>query len=136
MANLFSNSCNELSYWFSEMTLDNNGEVVSDINAGIVKLIPELMEKLNGENGSTYDRFIIPDCQVGMPDIAASTFYDTGSMWWYICLENQLANPFTEYLNNFLYYSFPQIILDDHDKKVNLSNTNSNSKIGKIIELK
>ena len=134
MANLFSNHYNKFSYWFSETTLDNNGEVVSDINAGIEKLIPDLMEKLdNAENAEK--RFIIPDCQIGMPDVAAVTFYSDEDLWWYICLENSLYNPFSEYKNNLLYYVFPDKILRNHDQSIKATNNIGNSKIGKIIEL-
>lgn len=134
MANLFSNNYRNLSYWFSEITLDNNGEVVSDINAGITKLIPGLMEDLNNPEKAEA-RFIIPDCQIGTPDIAAVTFYTYEDLWWYICICNSISNPFDEYNNNFLFYVFPEKTLSSHDTNVNITNNSSQSKIGKIVEL-
>lgn len=134
MANLFSNSCRNLSYWFSETTIDNNGEVVSDINAGLLKLLPELMDKLNvGDNAEK--RFIIPDCQVAIPDVAAKTFYSDENMWWYICLENNIANPFKEYTNNLLFYVFNESYLTNQDQKITNTTNSKNSKIGTIVEL-
>jgi len=134
MANLFSNSCKNLSYWFSETTLDNNGEIVSDINAGLLKLLPDLMEQLNAGNNAE-KRFIIPDCQIATPDIAAQTFYENENMWWYICLENNIVNPFKEYTNNLLFYIFSESYLINHDQNITNTNTEQKSKIGQIIEL-
>ena len=134
MSNIFSNSYSDFSYWFSETTLDNNGEVVSDINAGLLKLIPDLIDQLNNTS-NTHKRFIVPDCQIAMPDIAAQTFYNTEDMWWYICLENLISNPFTEYKNELLYYAFSLSLLTDHDKSKQTDTTSNSSKIGKIIEL-
>ena len=134
MANLFSNSNKNLSYWFSEITIDNNGEVVSDINAGLLKLLPDLIDQLNvGDNAEK--RFIIPDCQIATPDIAAQTFYDNENMWWYICLENNIVNPFKEYTNNLLYYIFSDAYLENKDQQNTTANSTKESKIGKIIEL-
>lgn len=134
MANLFSNSYRNFSYWFSETAIDNNGEVVSDINAGITKLIPDFIETLNNTNNAE-KRFIIPDCQIGMPDVAAVTFYNYEEMWWYICLENSLSNPFTEYDNTLLYYIFSENLLSDHNTAVNTTSNTEKSKIGTVIEL-
>ena len=134
MANLFSNSYKNLSYWFSETTLDNNGEIVSDINAGLLKLLPDLMEQLNAGNNAE-KRFIIPDCQIATPDVAAQTFYENENMWWYVCLENNIVNPFKEYTNNLLFYIFNESHLANHDQNMIKINTEQKSKIGQIIEL-
>ncbi len=134
MAVLFSNSYKDLSYWFSETAIDNDGEVVSDINAGITKLLPELIEQLNNE-ANAEKRFVIPDCQIAMPDVAAKTFYNNENMWWYVCLENNIVSPFNEYLNNLLFFIFSQSILTQHDLNTKNKETEKESKIGKIIEL-
>lgn len=134
MANLFSNSYNDFSYWFSETAIDNNGEVVSDINAGIGKLFPELNEQLNNpENDHT--RFIVPDCQIAMPDIASQCFYNYEGLWWFICLANAIDDPFTQYLNQFLFYAFSSKLIEEHDTNQSETTTAQKSKIGTIIEL-
>lgn len=134
MANLFSNSYNDFSYWFSETTIDNNGEVVSDINAGIVKLLPEVVDEINNPVNE-HTRFIVPDCQIAMPDIAAQTFYKYENLWWFICLANLLDNPFEQYLNQYLYYAFTSKILEDHNTEQQKTSNEQKSKIGTIIEL-
>lgn len=134
MANLFSDSYNDFSYWFSKTIVDNNGEVVSDINAGMEKLLPGLNEQLsNPENDHT--RFIVPDCQIAMPDIAAQTFYGYENLWWYVCLANTIDNPFTQYLNQYLLYAFSCKLIEAHDIEQTKQATNKESKIGTIIEL-
>lgn len=134
MANLFSNSYTDFSYWFSNTIIDNNGENVSDINAGIEKLLPDMIDQLNNANND-HTRFIVPDCQIAMPDIAAQTFYKYESLWWYICLANLLDNPFNQYTNQYLFYAFTLQILESHDIKQQKSSTQQKSKIGTIIEL-
>ena len=131
---LFSNSYNNFSYWFSQTAIDNNGEVVSDINAGITKLIPELREQLD-DTSNEHIRFIIPDCQISLPDIAASRFYGNENMWWFICLENQITNPFNEYSNQYMYYAFSKNLLSDHSISAQSKTGDKESKIGTIIEL-
>ena len=131
---LFSNSYNNFSYWFSQTAIDNNGEVVSDINAGITKLIPELREQLDDTNNE-HIRFIIPDCQISLPDIAASRFYGNENMWWFVCLENQITNPFNEYNNQYMYYAFSKSLLSDHSLSAQSKTGDKESKIGTIIEL-
>lgn len=134
MASLFSNSYNDFSYWFSETTLDNNKEVVSDINAGMVKLFPDVVDEINNPNNS-HTRFMVPDCQIAMPDIAAQTFYNYENLWWYVCLANLLDNPFEQYTNHYLYYAFTAKIIEEHNTKQAENTNQQKSKIGTIIEL-
>lgn len=133
MNKLNSDSFLDFSYWFSNLIQDNNGVIVTDINEGIRKLIPDMIDQLN-DIDNEHTRFMVPDCQIGMPDVAAKTFYDNESSWWYLCLGNQIVNPFKEYKNEFLYYAFTISILSAHDVNTN-NNTNSKSKIGTVIEL-
>ncbi len=132
-SNLFSNSCNDFSYWFSQTTVDNNGEVVSDINAGLVKLIPGMIDELNNLNNE-HTKFILPEVQEYMPDMVAVQLYNNENLWWYICLTNLLVNPFVEYKYNFMYYAFTKTILTDHAIEKETSSQDQ-SKIGTIIEL-
>ena len=134
MANLFSNSYADFSYWFSSTAIDNNGEVVSDINAGIEKLIPDMIDQLNNDSND-HTRFMVPDCQIAMPDIAAQTFYNYEHMWWYICLANLLDNPFKQYTNRYLFYAFTSKILEEHNMDQQQKSKQQKSKIGTIIEL-
>jgi len=134
MNSLNSNFCYDFSYWFSDRIIDNNGNTVSDINAGITKLIPDMIDELN-DTSNEHTRFIIPDCQVSMPDVAAKSFYNYENLWWYLCLSNLITNPFNEYNSNLLYYAFTLNILKSHDINTNNSNKNTKSKIGTIIEL-
>lgn len=132
-SNLFSNSYNDFSYWFSNTTIDNNGEVVSDINAGLVKLIPGMIDELNNTNNE-HTKFILPEVQEYMPDMVAMQLYNNEHLWWYICLTNLLVNPFVEYKHNFMYYAFTKTILANHAIEKETSSKNQ-SKIGTIIEL-
>lgn len=134
MSSISSSSYRHFSYWFQDTILDNNGESVSDINAGIVKLIPDTLDKINDVSNSI-SRFIVPDCQIGMPDVAAKCFYYDENMWWYICYGNLLMNPFTEYTNNLMYFTVDEQIIEDQDINLNNQNVDNKSKIGTIIEL-
>lgn len=134
MASLFSNSYTDFSYWFSNTIIDNNGENVSDINAGIEKLLPDMIDQLNNANND-HTRFLVPDCQIAMPDIAAQTFYKYENLWWYVCLANLLDNPFKQYTNRYLFYAFTPKILEDHNIAEQKTSAQQKSKIGTIIEL-
>ena len=129
-----SNSYQNFSYWFSDRIVDNNGQSVSDINAGLLKLIPDMLDGINNIENCD-GRFIVPDCQVGMPDAAAVSFYSDENMWWYICFANLLSNPFTEFNSNLAYYVVNKDVLKNHNVSLNSQNVNKKSKIGTIVEL-
>lgn len=134
MSTINSNSCFDFSYWFSSTIQDNNGNTVTDINEGINKLIPDMIEELN-DTTNQHTRFIVPDCQEAMPDISAQKFYNYENLWWYLCLSNVITNPFNEYNRQFLYYAFTLQILVAHDVSINNAKKDNKSKIGTIIEL-
>ena len=67
-------SCNNFSYWFSDTIVDPNGKTVSDINKGIQRLIPDLIDQLNDLNNS-HTRFVPNETQDGQPDSLAFLKY-------------------------------------------------------------
>jgi hypothetical protein len=129
-----TNSYDNLSYWFEDRIVDNNGVSVSDINAGLVKLIPGLIDDLN-DTSNTHTRFVLNEEQEGMPDDVASRIYENQNLWWYICLANLLDNPFDEFKTSMIYYAFDGQYLTAHQVEQEASKQSKESKIGKIITL-
>lgn len=131
-----SNATN-LSYWFNQKVMDNNGNMVSDINAGLRKLLPDLMPILNNLQNN-HEEFMIDDTLLGQPDYMAASFNGGENLFWYICLANLVADPFGGFDTEHVYYAF-----DNNYLTQLCSNKNSGAgtqsaqkeKIGKIVTL-
>lgn len=124
------------SYWFSDTIVDPNGKTVSDINKGIQRLIPDLIDQLNDLNNN-HTRFIPGEDQDGQPDSIAFLKYNNDRLWWYVCLSSCLENPFTEFSHERVLYAYDNSYLTAHaTKEVKDSNKKEQqSKIGTVIEL-
>lgn len=132
---LTSRNYRDFSYWFDNIITDPNGNVVSDINAGITKLIPDMFYTLN-DTTNYHKRFGLTEQTQNMPDIAAMSLYGTEALWWYIMFANLIDNPFSNFTNEFLYYAFSEKLLSEHSiSEENKASENTENKIGTIIEL-
>jgi hypothetical protein len=126
---------NDFSYWFSDTIVDPKGNTVSDINKGLTRLIPDLIDQLNDLNND-HTRFIPTSNQDGQPDLIAFNNYGTDSLWWYVCLSSCIEDPFNDISHKMVLYTYDKKYLTNHaEKEITESQDNMESKIGKIIEL-
>ncbi len=125
----------KLDSFFQERILDNNGVSVTDINAGLVNLFTKFNEEANSFNEE--ERYLVSEFEEGYPDlIAKHSILTDQQYWWWILLLNRLENPMEDLKPNWLYSINSQRQINDFINKSNDSgNTNSNKRIGKIVEL-
>lgn len=125
-----------LSYWFDKTLTDPNGNVVTDINAGLVNLIPNIMPELNNLNNE-HERFVLTDIVTYQPDLIAHVQYKNDDLFWYVCLANLIDNCFDGFDSEHIYYAFStsylSMLATNNNAKKNPSN--SNGKIGTTITL-
>ena len=138
-SSIFSNDFRDFSYWFKDTIIDPEGNVVSDINSGIKKLMPNLYEATKDDNNSS-TIFAIPDHMQNIPDFASYQIYGTDILWWFLMYCNSIDNPFKDFTNKFLYYGFDVGFLqacsiDAESNAINAQQKESENKIGTIIEL-
>lgn len=127
---------NNLSYWFSDTIVDLNGKTVSDINKGLVRLIPDLIDQLNNLD-NIHTTFIPSENQNGQPDSVAYLKYNNQNLWWYVCLSSCLEDPFKEFSHERVLYAYDRGYLTNHAQEETAAKNaqDQESKIGKIIEL-
>lgn len=131
-------SITQLSYWFNQKTKDNNGNTVTDINAGLRKLIPDLWPIISTADAAT-NQFIIDETLAGQPDYMASVYNDSPDLFWYICLSNLVTSPFDDFDTEHIYYAYSTNHLNEIATNKNSGGgtqpASSPDKNGKIITL-
>lgn len=126
----------KLSYWFNQTITDGNGNTITDINAGLRKLLPDLMPELNNLSNN-YTTFAIDETILGQPDYIAHTMQKNHNLFWYVCLANLITNPFEGFDTEHIYYSFDKSYLTSLSTKQAAGGATqpTNQKVGKIITL-
>lgn len=133
-----SNNLNNVYFdsFFQSTVIDNNGILVTDINAGLRNLFVTLNDEIPYMTETS--RHLCTEAEEAYPDLLATHSILGGQQyWWWILLFNKLENPFTEILPNWIYS-----IVDaaDIENFIDISNTgvnnyNNNDRFGTVVEL-
>lgn len=126
-------SYKNFSYWFDERIVDNNDISVTDINKGLTKLIPDLIDELNNLDNA-HQTFVVNEQNIGEPDAQAYLIYGNPVLWWYICLSNLIDDPFEEFTSNKIFYAFDEKYLSEHNVETE-SQTTTTATTGTTITL-
>lgn len=124
-----------LDSYFSEKIKDNNGNMVTDINAGLINLFANLNDYR--EKMTETQNYLVVDYEEGYPDLVAkNSVLADQAYWWWVLVINKLEDPFTELKANWIYSIVPKDQLEafmNYTITVNTSSTNN--RLGSVVEL-
>lgn len=124
--------------FFKKTISDNNNQTVTDINEGLNKLFNKYV--LNEVNLQEDQRYLVSENEEGYPDLVAkNSILNDPSLWWWFLLSNRLEDPLEDIEHNYTYSvvnqnQMKQVVNDSWANTI-VSGSNTNSKIGKIVEL-
>ena len=124
--------------FFKKTISDNNNQTVTDINEGLNKLFNKYV--LNEVNLQEDQRYLVSENEEGYPDLVAkNSILNDPSLWWWFLLSNRLEYPLEDIEHNYTYSVVNQNqmkrVVNDSWANTIVSGSNTNSKIGKIVEL-
>lgn len=128
------NNVNFDSY-FSKTITDNNGNTVSDINAGLDNLFAYFN---NAEYNLTVSQsYLVSEHEEGYPDLVAyKSILGSQQYWWWILLLNKLEDPFNDIKYNWVYAINDTTQINNFIAGSTESNSESEeSRIGTVVEL-
>lgn len=120
--------------FFSENTVDKNGQACSDVNVGLKKLYQALND--NWYNLGEVQRYLVSEDEDGFPELVAKhSVLGSQDYWWWILFLNRLDNPLVDIKENWIYSINSR---DQISNFITQSNNNENrveSEIGKVITI-
>lgn len=128
------NNVNFDSY-FEKTTTDNNGNTVTDINAGLENLFAYFN---NAEYNLTVSQsYLVSEYEEGYPDlIAYRSILGSQEYWWWILLLNRLDDPLVDIKYNWVYSINDSTQINNFIAGSTEKNTQEDeSRIGKVVEL-
>lgn len=118
---------------FNATTVDNNGNVVTDLNKAFYNYYPMFIDKLT-QNCREVTPIISNEIVEGYPDLIAYLKYENQLMWYFFLLSNFLDDPFTQINAGSLFYIYNDEVIDN----INLNQVDNNegtSRTGVVVEL-
>lgn len=128
------NNINFDSY-FNKTVIDNNGNTVTDINAGLDNLFAYFN---NAEyNLNTTQSYLVSEYEEGYPDLVAyRSILGSQQYWWWILLLNKLDDSFTNIKYNWVYsINDAQQINSFIENSTEANTSEDENRLGKIVEL-
>lgn len=125
---------NNTSYdsFFSETTVDNNGQSICDVNAGLKKLYQALNDNWN--NFGEVQRYLVSQDEDGFPELVAKhSVLGSTEYWWWILFLNRLDNPLTDIKENWIYSINSREQISQFITESNTLENRISSDIGKVI---
>lgn len=128
------NNINFDSY-FDKTVIDNNGNTVTDINAGLDNLFAYFN---NAEyNLTTSQSYLVSEYEEGYPDLVAyRSILGSQQYWWWVLLLNKLDDSFTDIKYNWVYsINDAQQINSFIENSTEANTSEDEDRLGKIVEL-
>lgn len=128
------NNINFDSY-FDKTVIDNNGNTVTDINAGLDNLFAYFN---NAEyNLTTTQSYLVSEYEEGYPDLVAyHSILGSQQYWWWVLLLNKLDDSFTDIKYNWVYsINDAQQINSFIENSTEANTSEDEDRLGKIVEL-
>ena len=128
------NNINFDSY-FDKTVIDNNGNTVTDVNAGLDNLFAYFN---NTEyNLSTTQSYLVSEHEEGYPDLVAyHSILGSQQYWWWILLLNKLDDSFTDIKYNWVYsINDAQQINSFIENSTEANTSEDENRLGKVVEL-
>lgn len=128
------NNINFDSY-FNKTVIDNNGNTVTDINAGLDNLFAYFN---NAEyNLTTSQSYLVSEYEEGYPDLVAyRSILGSQQYWWWVLLLNKLDDSFTDIKYNWVYsINDAQQINSFIENSTEANTSEDENRLGKIVEL-
>lgn len=128
------NNINFDSY-FDKTVIDNNGNTVTDINAGLDNLFAYFN---NAEYNLTVSQsYLVSEYEEGYPDLVAyRSILGSQQYWWWVLLLNKLDDSFTDIKYNWVYsINDAQQINSFIENSTEANTSEDEDRLGKIVEL-
>lgn len=128
------NNINFDSY-FDKTVVDNNGNTVSDINAGLDNLFAYF--NTAEYNLSTTQSYLVSEYEEGYPDLVAyHSILGSQQYWWWVLLLNKLDDSFTDIKYNWVYsINDAQQINSFIENSTEANTSEDENRLGKVVEL-
>ena len=128
------NNINFDSY-FDKTVVDNNGNTVSDINAGLDNLFAYF--NTAEYNLSTTQSYLVSEYEEGYPDLVAyRSILGSQQYWWWVLLLNKLDDSFTDIKYNWVYsINDAQQINSFIENSTEANTSEDENRLGKVVEL-
>lgn len=120
--------------FFSEQTVDNNGNQCCDINVGLKKLYKALND--NWYNFGEVQRFLVSEDEEGFPELVAKhSVLGSQDYWWWLLFLNRLEDPLTAIKHNWIYSVNSASQIAGFINETNNVENRTESNIGKKIKI-
>ena len=128
------NNINFDSY-FDKTVVDNNGNTVTDINAGLDNLFAYF--NTAEYNLSTTQSYLVSEYEEGYPDLVAyRSILGSQQYWWWVLLLNKLDDSFTDIKYNWVYsINDAQQINSFIENSTEANTSEDENRLGKVVEL-
>lgn len=128
------NNINFDSY-FDKTAVDNNGNTVTDINAGLDNLYAYF--NTAEYNLSTTQSYLVSEYEEGYPDLVAyRSILGSQQYWWWVLLLNKLDDSFTDIKYNWVYsINDAQQINSFIENSTEANTSEDENRLGKVVEL-
>ena len=128
------NNINFDSY-FDKTAVDNNGNTVTDINAGLDNLFAYF--NTAEYNLSTTQSYLVSEYEEGYPDLVAyRSILGSQQYWWWVLLLNKLDDSFTDIKYNWVYsINDAQQINNFIENSTEANTSEDENRLGKVVEL-
>lgn len=127
---------NNISYdsFFSETVIDNNGQSITDVNAGLKNLYQSLND--NWYNFGEVQRYLVSQDEEGFPELVAKhSVLGSTEFWWWILFLNRLDDPLTAIKENWVYSINSKNQITSFITETNTIENKTESEIGKVIKI-
>lgn len=127
---------NNISYdsFFSETVTDNNGQSITDVNAGLKNLYQSLND--NWYNFGEVQRYLVSQDEEGFPELVAKhSVLGSTEFWWWILFLNRLDDPLTAIKENWVYSINSKNQITSFITETNTIENKTESEIGKVIKI-
>lgn len=128
------NNINFDSY-FDKTVVDNNGNTVTDINAGLDNLF--VYFNTAEYNLTTTQSYLVSEYEEGYPDLVAyRSILGSQQYWWWVLLLNKLDDSFTDIKYNWVYsINDAQQINSFIENSTEANTSEDENRLGKVVEL-
>lgn len=128
------NNINFDSY-FDKTVIDNNGNTVTDINAGLDNLFAYF--NTAEYNLTTTQSYLVSEYEEGYPDLVAyRSILGSQQYWWWVLLLNKLDDSFTDIKYNWVYsINDAQQINSFIENSTEANTSEDENRLGKVVEL-
>ena len=128
------NNINFDSY-FDKTVVDNNGNTVTDINAGLDNLFAYF--NTAEYNLTTTQSYLVSEYEEGYPDLVAyRSILGSQQYWWWVLLLNKLDDSFTDIKYNWVYsINDAQQINSFIENSTEANTSEDENRLGKVVEL-